>query len=208
MELSKSQLERQDLVDNAIHAFMCSCNIPLTLQLKDLAFFLDIEDKLQILSRKYYKSARDILHPLDYMVILWLNYPDEFRAMKEAVINFRKNNGNNWSIEYISKFRNAIQTIFVELGVCTEMEFYPYLEEAKSQIPLEHEALDSGFKLGVSNTKGIVHTTFGKYECDFCHKHYENDSNACRIQRNPGTGFVVCLNCAQEIDDLVVKNEI
>lgn len=34
-----------------------------------------------------------------------------------------------WDIEVIGEVRDAIQAQLVEHGVCTEQEFYPYIEE-------------------------------------------------------------------------------
>lgn len=34
-----------------------------------------------------------------------------------------------WNIEFIGVVRDAIQTRLVEKGICSEQEFYPYIEE-------------------------------------------------------------------------------
>ena len=34
-----------------------------------------------------------------------------------------------WDIEIIGEIRDAIQTKLVERGICSEQEFYPYIEE-------------------------------------------------------------------------------
>ena len=34
-----------------------------------------------------------------------------------------------WDIEFIGVVRDAIQTRLVEKGICSEHEFYPYIEE-------------------------------------------------------------------------------
>lgn len=34
-----------------------------------------------------------------------------------------------WNIEFIGVVRDAIQTRLVENGICSEQEFYPYIEE-------------------------------------------------------------------------------
>ena len=34
-----------------------------------------------------------------------------------------------WDIEFIGVVRDAIQTRLVEKGICSEQEFYPYIEE-------------------------------------------------------------------------------
>ena len=35
----------------------------------------------------------------------------------------------DWNIEYIARVRDTINQIFLEKNICTEQEFYPYLEE-------------------------------------------------------------------------------
>ena len=34
-----------------------------------------------------------------------------------------------WDIEVIGEVRDVIQAMFVGRGICTEQEFYPYIEE-------------------------------------------------------------------------------
>ena len=34
-----------------------------------------------------------------------------------------------WNIEVIGEIRDAIQSQLVDRGICTEQEFYPYIEE-------------------------------------------------------------------------------
>lgn len=34
-----------------------------------------------------------------------------------------------WDIEFIGVVRDAIQTRLVEKGICSEQEYYPYIEE-------------------------------------------------------------------------------
>ena len=34
-----------------------------------------------------------------------------------------------WDIDAISRVRDMIAQVFVEKGICTEQEFYPYIEE-------------------------------------------------------------------------------
>lgn len=34
-----------------------------------------------------------------------------------------------WDIEAIGEIRDAIQSLLVEKGFCTEQDFYPYIEE-------------------------------------------------------------------------------
>ncbi len=34
-----------------------------------------------------------------------------------------------WNIESIGEIRDVIQSILVNKGICTEQEFYPYIEE-------------------------------------------------------------------------------
>lgn len=35
----------------------------------------------------------------------------------------------NWDIEMIGQIRESVESMFVEREICTEQEFYPYLEE-------------------------------------------------------------------------------
>lgn len=34
-----------------------------------------------------------------------------------------------WDIDAIGRIRDAIAQVFVDKGICTEQEFYPYIEE-------------------------------------------------------------------------------
>ena len=35
----------------------------------------------------------------------------------------------DWDIEIIGRVRDVVEQIFVEKHICTDMEFYPYIEE-------------------------------------------------------------------------------
>lgn len=125
MELTKEQIERQDLVDNAIYDFMLKCSKPVENHLTKLFFNLDPNNKF------YNFMAREAAYQ---SCVNWLyhnGYSEHLTRLQKTTLSFRAQRPE-WNIELISEFRIAVQEIFVGLKLCTALEFYPYLQEQEN----------------------------------------------------------------------------
>jgi hypothetical protein len=72
---------------------------------------------------------RSVQDDLEDRQILRQDFVDNTIMQLLKFLDPSKNKGDwDWDIEAIGQVRDAVRDVYLEKGVCTEQEFYPYLE--------------------------------------------------------------------------------